>query len=92
MITHNNKNYYVVYDRDEQIVPYLLDRYPYLREQLHTIIDKMPKVIFRRHWNIYAKQLGLPYTARTLANHDCLGIGPKCYKNGKINLTYKPKK
>ncbi len=74
----------VVYDRETQIRPYLRDRLPERYHLLDRYIDQLPPLVFRRAWNGYARDLGLPYRAKTLANHDATGIGPKCYIDGVL--------
>ena len=83
-LTCTRHNEDVCYVRDSQIRPYLRDRLPGRFHLLDPVIDQLPPLIFRRSWNKYARELGLPLKSKTLANHDCQGIGPKCYRDGEL--------
>lgn len=74
----------VIYDRDGQIKPYIQAKQPGNYHLLESALNQLPLIVVRRNWNKYARELGLPYTAKTLANNDSKGTGPKCYRDGVL--------
>lgn len=41
------------------------------------LLGRLPDVVLRHRWNDLAEKHGLPYRAKSMANMDSLGIGPR---------------
>lgn len=74
---HIPRNRPVVYSRDA-IINFLSENYPEI--DWNNLREILPPFVARARWNVLARELGLPYTTRTLANLDFAGRGPKFFE------------
>ncbi|HDQ39917.1 MAG TPA: hypothetical protein ENN39_02650 [Desulfonatronum sp.] len=70
----------VSYSRDA-VDRYLRKKFPEI--DWTPVVEQLPPRIWRARWDDLATRHGLPFAARTLANQDCLGIGPASFENPK---------